>query len=195
MPASKLAVAAWVTSAAAVVSAATAGVYALAATSNSTSTGTATAAAAKTPTPTPTPNGNSQGNNGNGVGNGGSTGTQASNHPIVVTGQVIGAPAPGRTGTLNVKVDNSKNQAILVRSIIATVTSVTAVTPLPAPGKPACDKSWYSIAPFNGSFPIGAGATGVVPLTITFDDKPGINQDNCKSATFNFSYTATADQA
>jgi len=190
MAVSKLAAAAWVTSAAAVLSAATAGVYALAA-SNGSSSGTASAAKVA-PSASPSPNGNSQGNNGNGVGNGGATGTQANAHPITVTGVVTGQPAPGRTATLNVTIDNAKNQAILIRTVTAAITSVTTGT---LPGKVACNKNWFQVTSFAGSQRVEAGAKGIVPLTVSFTNDPAINQDNCKNQNYTFSYTATADQA
>ncbi|MBK5306269.1 MAG: hypothetical protein JJD92_06225 [Frankiaceae bacterium] len=155
--------------------------------------GTGAASTAKSsPSPSASPNGNSQGNNGNGVGNGGSSGTQANSHTIVVTGAVSGAPAPGHTAVLNVSVDNSKNQAIYVRTVNA---AVTAVTSAGNNLKPTCLKTWYQISSFSGSQYVAAGATALVPLTITFLDNPTVNQDNCKGATYSFSYTATADQA
>lgn len=211
MAASKLAVAVWIGSAAVLATGTSAAVYSLAGSSTPSASaaakasptpspsssltgggGSLTAPAAK-PSPTPTPTstapttGNGNGNNGNG--NGGST---SGGHPITLTGSVTGQPGPGVTATLKVTIDNSKNQAITVRTVTATVTSVTSGTQA---GKPQCKTSWYSISAFSGSLPIAAGAKGVVPLTVTFTDDPAINQDNCRGATYSFSYSASADQA
>jgi hypothetical protein len=212
MAASKLAVAVWIGSAAVLTTGTSAAVYSLAGSNSSTTSAAAkttptpsptspftgggstvtTAAAKPTPTATTTPNGNGQGNNGNGAGNGGSTGSPSNSHPVTLTGSVTGQPGPGVTAQLNITIDNSKNQAIVVRTVTATVTSVTSGTQA---GKPQCRTSWYSIAPFSGSLPIAAGAKGAVPLTVTFTNEPAINQDNCRGATYSFSFNATADQA
>jgi len=212
MAASKLAVAVWIGSAAVLTTGTSAAVYSLAGSNSSTAATAAkaaptpsptsgftgggssvtTAAAKPTPTATAGVNGNGNGNNGNGNGNGGSSGTTSNGHPITLTGNVTGQPGPGVTAKLNVTIDNGKNQAIVVRTVTATVTSVTTGTQA---GKPQCKTSWYSIAPFSGSLPIAAGGKGVVPLTVTFTDEPAINQDNCRGATYSFSFNATADQA
>lgn len=134
--------------------------------------------------------GNGNGNNGSGNGNGGGNGD--SSHPITVTGIVVGQPAPGRTARLDVTIDNAKNAAILVKTVTAAVTSVTTGAQL---GKPACKASWYSISSFSGSLRVEQGAKSVVPLTVTFANDPLVNQDNCKGATFSYSFSASAQQA
>ncbi|MCW2674123.1 MAG: hypothetical protein JWP14_2712 [Frankiales bacterium] len=134
--------------------------------------------------------GNGNGNNGNGNGNGGGNGD--SSHPIVVTGTVSSKPVPGTPVTLAVKIDNNKNQAINVRTVTAQITSVSSAG---ATGKPVCSTSWFTLGSFSGSQHINQGATGTVQLPLLLKDLPATNQDNCKGATFNFTFAATADQA
>jgi hypothetical protein len=133
--------------------------------------------------------GNCQGNSGSG---GGNLSSGNPGHTITVTGVVSGKIAPGVPATLTVTINNTNNQAIVVTNVTGSINGVTSAGQA---GKPVCSKSWYSLGSFSGSKPIAQNSSGSVVLPVTFSDLPTTNQDNCKGATYSFTFTATANQA
>jgi hypothetical protein len=116
----------------------------------------------------------------------------APGHRIDVTGTLTGTPAPGGAASLDVTITNTNSQAIVVRSVSGTITAVTSGG---LAGRPACDKSWYSLGSFTGTMRIERGASDSVQLPVVLQDLTNVNQDNCKGATFTYTFTAAAQQA
>jgi hypothetical protein len=126
-----------------------------------------------------------QGNNGNGNPN-------SVGHTISLSGSVVGRVAPGSPATLTVTISNPNNQDIVVTSLTGTITSVTT---LGLPGRPACSTSWYSVGTFTGSKAIAKNKSGTISVPLSLADLPSTNQDNCKGSTVQFAFTAQAQQA
>ena len=131
---------------------------------------------------------------GTGTGNGSTGSTTGSNpgHPITVTGAIVGKISLGAPTTLNVTIANPNNQDILVTSVTGAITSVTSAGLV---GRPACSTSWYSVGSFSGSKSISKNSSGQVSIPLTLTNLPSTNQDNCKGSTVNFSFSAQARQA
>jgi hypothetical protein len=113
-------------------------------------------------------------------------------HAIKVSGAVTGEVGPGRPATLVVTIRNPNNQDILVTSVTGKVTTVATGSDAT---KQACQVSWYSIGSFAGSQRIARNSTAAVSLPVTLADLPGTNQDNCKGASYTFTFQAQARQA
>jgi hypothetical protein len=135
--------------------------------------------------------GNGQGNNGNGNGNGGSSGSNSPGKAFTAT--VVGSTpvAPGRVGSVTVRVTNPNNQAALVTSLTGSVTGVGSGN---RPGLQACNKSWITLGSFSGQQQVAANSSTLVTVPVTFTDL-ATNQDNCKGVTYTFSFTVMGRQA
>jgi hypothetical protein len=181
---SRVAVAAWLSSAAVVTSAAGVGIYQLTTASSSSSS---SSTSSSQPSAQTLGGGSVDSNNGNGNGNNANPG-----HPITLTGAVVGKLGPGTSATLNVTISNPNNQDIVVTSVTGAITSVTSAGLV---GRLACSSSWYSLGSFSGSKTIAKNKNAQVPLALTLTNLPGTNQDNCKGATVRFTFTAQAQQA
>jgi hypothetical protein len=177
---SRVAVAAWLSSAAVVTSAAGVGIYQL-----TTASSSSTSTSSSQPSAQTLGGGSVDSNNGNG--NNANPG-----HPITLTGAVVGKLGPGTSATLNVTISNPNNQDIVVTSVTGAITSVTSAGLV---GRLACSSSWYSLGSFSGSKTIAKNKNAQVPLALTLTNLPGTNQDNCKGATVRFTFTAQAQQA
>lgn len=178
MAVTKLAVAGWLTAAAAVTTVGVAGIYQLVATS------TPAAAASNNGNG----NGHVNGNNGNGAG-----GTnQPPGKAVTVSGSVVGKIGLGSPATLNVTVDNPNNQALVITKVMGTITSVTSAGQA---GKPACSAAWYSVGTFTGSKALPKNGSAIVAVPLTLTPLSSTNQDNCKGSTVTFAFSATAEQA
>jgi hypothetical protein len=111
---------------------------------------------------------------------------------LTVTYSVMGKVAPGVPATLALTIQNPNSQAVLLRSVSGTVTSVSAGS---NPALPACDQAWFAIGSLTGrSDRINRDQSTTVQVPVTFTNLP-INQDNCKNATYSFTFSAAADQA
>jgi hypothetical protein len=175
---SKVAAAAWLSSA--VVASGAIGVGVEMATSASTSN------ASQSSSPTLGGGNVSSSNNGNN-GNGSNSG-----HPITLTGSVVGKIGLGTPATLTVTISNPNNQDIVVTSVTGAITSVTSAGLV---GSPVCSSSWYSVGTFTGSKTVMKNASGQVSVPLTLTNLPSTNQDNCKGSTVQFTFTAQAQQA
>lgn len=130
-------------------------------------------------------------NNGNGNsttnpganGNGGNPG-----HPISVTWTVDQLLRPGVPATLNAVITNTNSRDILVTRVHAAVTGAN---------HNGCNPNWVSIVDYAATpgTTILSNSAGTIELPVVLKDLPKINQDACKSATFNFTVTADARQA
>jgi hypothetical protein len=103
------------------------------------------------------------------------------------TGLVPGGPV----ATLSGNFDNPNGSAVFVGSVKAAITGVTPAAPQD-PGKPACSASDYKLvndtAVVNDNIPSGSGKGAWSGITIQMLNT-AFNQDNCKNATVNLSYT------
>jgi len=118
------------------------------------------------------------------------TGTNAAitiNQTSTVTGLSPGGPAQGLSGNF----DNSNSSAVFVTSVNAAISSVTG--PNITPGTP-CDASDYQLSGFpiaiGRQIPSGSGVDSWSGGSIAMINKPAVNQDGCKNATVNISYTS-----
>jgi hypothetical protein len=135
--------------------------------------------------------GNGQGNNGAGNGNGGSTSTTPAK--ALVASFASATPiAPGLSGVVKVSVKNPNSQAVKLTSLSGTVTGIGAGT---RPNLQPCDKSWIVLQPWSGSELLPANATTTMQMTVSFDNKAAINQDNCRGVTYQFSFVVNGQQA
>jgi hypothetical protein len=108
---------------------------------------------------------------------------------LIVTGIITGRVAPGLPAVLTVTVQNPNNQDLLLKTVAGQVTSVTSG---PNGLLAACDKSWFSIGSFSGSQTVARNASTSLQLPVSLANISAVNQDNCKGATYNFSFTASA---
>ena len=111
---------------------------------------------------------------------------------LVVTQTGSTPVAPGKAGSITLKVTNPNNQAVILTDVTTTVTSIGSGSNSKLP---ACSKSAISIAPWSGSTQIAANGSTSVIVATTFNNQPTVNQDNCKNVAFTFSFTATGRQA
>lgn len=103
------------------------------------------------------------------------------------TGLVPGGP----TATLSGNFNNPNGSAVFVTSVKAAITGVTPAAPQD-PAKPACTASDYELvndtAVVNDNVPSGNAKGAWSGITIRMLNTAA-NQDNCKNATVNLSYT------
>jgi hypothetical protein len=97
------------------------------------------------------------------------------------TGLVPGGPA----ATLSGNFDNPNGSAVFVGSVTAAITGVTPAAPQD-PTKPACTTADYQLVNPNVPSGNGQGAWGGITIKML---NTAANQDNCKNATVNLSYT------
>jgi hypothetical protein len=99
----------------------------------------------------------------------------------------INGLAPGvAPKTLSGNFDNPNDGPQYVGSVTATVTGTDKGDD--------CDATNYAIAgtaPVNAEIPNGDGVGSWSGLTIAFVNKPSVNQNACKGATVNISYTSS----
>jgi hypothetical protein len=138
--------------------------------------------------------GNGQGNNGVGNGNGGpSSGNNSSPGKALTTSVTSVTPvAPGKVGSVTVRVNNPNNQAALITDLTGSVTGIGSGN---RPGLQQCNKSWIVLGSFAGSQPVAANSYTLVTVPVTFTNLATTNQDNCKGVTYTFSFTVNGRQA
>jgi hypothetical protein len=126
-----------------------------------------------------------QGGSGTGSATAGTTSSITVNQTSTVTGLYPGGPA----ATLSGNFDNPNTGAVQISSITAVVSSISGGGTDGT--KPACTASDFAVAGSVGAttVPAGTGVGSWSGLTIQLVDN-GANQDNCKGATANISYTA-----
>jgi hypothetical protein len=128
-----------------------------------------------------------KGNGGNG--NGARSGT--SGKALQVTHQVIGFPAPGASAPLRLMVTNRNSQAVKLISVQA---EITAVRPL-VPGS-KCTTADFSVPAYDGPFETVAKNGGTSTLTLSLEMlATAFNQDGCKGASIDFTYSVSGDKA
>lgn len=111
----------------------------------------------------------------------GTTSTITVNQTSTVTGLAPGGSAQALAGTF----DNPNGGPVYVTSVSATVSGTN---------KTGCDASDYTIAgspaAVGAQVPAGSGVGSWSGITIAFNNKASVNQDACKGATVNISYTS-----
>jgi hypothetical protein len=110
------------------------------------------------------------------------------NQTTTISNLAPGVAAQALSGTF----DNPNDGPVYITSVTASIASVTKATGAPAG---TCDATDYTLA--NASMPVGAevasgtGKGAWTGATIAFNNKTTTNQDACKGATVNLSYTAS----
>jgi len=127
-------------------------------------------------------------------GSGTGTGATASGTtPITATQTtVVSAMQPGDTAqTISGKFNNTNTSPVYVSTVAVSIASVTKA------GVPAsvCSASDYTLTgspmAVNAEIPVGTAQGAWTGATIKFNNKPAVNQDDCKGATVNLAYTVS----
>ena len=127
------------------------------------------------------------------TGSGTGTGTTGNNEAITVkqTSTIANLRPGGAAQTLSGNFDNPNPGPAYVTSVTVAIASVTK-----AQGAPTgtCDATDYTMSnatmSVNAEIPTGNGVGAWTGATIAFNNKAATNQDACKGATVNFSYTS-----
>lgn len=126
-------------------------------------------------------------------GSGTGTGVTGANSAITVvqTSTVSNLRPGGAAATLSGNFTNGNDSPVYVTSVTASISGVTK-----AGGAPAgtCDATDYTLAgatmTVNAQVPAGTAQGAWTGATVTFNNKPAVNQDACKGATVAFAYTS-----
>ncbi|MDH6238421.1 hypothetical protein [Cryobacterium sp. CG_9.6] len=120
-------------------------------------------------------------------------GTAGSNVAISVvqTSTASNLRPGGAAQTLTGNFTNPNDSPVYVTSVTASISGVTKATGAPAG---TCDATDYVLTgptmTVNTQVPAGTAQGAWTGATIAFNNKPAANQDACKGATVNFSYTS-----
>lgn len=121
------------------------------------------------------------------------TATSGSNAPITVvqTSTPTNLRPGGTAQTLSGNFTNPNDSPVYVTSVTASIASVTKAAGAPAG---TCDATDYTLAgatmSVGAEVPSGTAQGSWTGATISFNNKAAVNQDACKGATVNFSYTS-----
>lgn len=119
------------------------------------------------------------------------TGTTGQALTVKQTGPPTGLVPGGPVATLSGNFDNPNGSPVFVGSVKAAIASVTPAAPQD-PAKPPCKTGDYQLvndtATVNANVPSGNGQGAWSGITIRMLNTAA-NQDNCKNATVNLSYT------
>ncbi|HJU46699.1 MAG TPA: hypothetical protein VJ689_01095 [Gaiellaceae bacterium] len=126
-----------------------------------------------------------QSGSGTGSATAGTTNTITVNQTSTVTGLYPDGPAAPLSGDFT----NPNASEVHISSVTAAVSSITGAGTDGT--KPACTIADFAIGGSSGptDVPVGTNVGSWSGLTISLVDN-GLNQDNCKNATANISYTA-----
>lgn len=125
--------------------------------------------------------------------------TAGQHQPFTISGDVSGLLAPGTAIPINLQLTNPGNSSLNVTGLTVAVTGVTRTAQAVANNRP-CNSSDYSVTQFSGSYPISAppGNSSLSGNAIPASRWPQIrmldtslNQDGCKGATLQLSYSGT----
>jgi hypothetical protein len=123
----------------------------------------------------------------------------SSTAPLTITGSLTNYVYPGgATQPLDLTLKNPNSVPVTINKITVTV-SVTLASHPPPPG--TCSSGDFSVTQYSGpSFTVSANGAATLSSVVTnqtqlpqieMRDQP-YNQDGCKGATLNFSYTSYA---
>ncbi len=127
------------------------------------------------------------------TGTGSGSASSGSNAPIsVVQTSTVSNLRPGAAGqVLSGNFTNPNDSPTYVTSVTASIASVTKAVGAPAG---TCDASDYTLAgatmTVNAQVPSGTAQGAWTGATLAFNNKSAANQDACKGATVNLSYTS-----
>jgi len=127
----------------------------------------------------------------NGTGAGTAAADTGVSNVTVVQTSTLNPMFPGDTPqTLSGNFDNPGPNAVFIVSVTAHIDSVTLAADAPAG---TCDATDFVLAnataPVGAEVAVGAGVGAWSGPTIHFNDKTTVNQDACKGATVNLTYT------
>lgn len=124
-----------------------------------------------------------QGGSGTGSASTGTTQAITVNQVDPVTNLAPGSGAQPLQGNF----DNPNSGPVYVAKVAVAISSVDSTG--------TCDASDYTLSAtevaVGHEIAAGNGVDSWGPVTIAFNDKPGVNQDGCKGATVNLAYTAS----
>jgi hypothetical protein len=125
--------------------------------------------------------------------------TAGQHQPFTISGDPTGLLAPGNSVPINLQLTNPGNSSLNVTGLTVSVTGVTRNAQAVANNRP-CNPSDYSVTQFSGNYPIAAPpgnsslSSSGIPASrwpqITMLDT-SLNQDGCKGATLQISYSGT----
>ena len=116
----------------------------------------------------------------------------AGTSPLTIVQTTVVAPMyPGDAAqTISGNFNNPNAGPVYVTTVTASISSVTKAVGAPAG---TCDATDFTLAAatatVNAEVPAGNGKGAWTGPTLHFNDKAGVNQDACKGATVNLSYT------
>lgn len=125
--------------------------------------------------------------------------TAGQHQPFTISGNPTGLLAPGNAVSINLQLANPGNNNINVTGLTVSITGITRTAQAVANSRP-CNPSDYVITQFSGNYPISAPpgnsslSGGGIPAArwpqIRMLDT-SLNQDGCKGATLQLSYSGT----
>ncbi|MFF2297806.1 hypothetical protein [Arthrobacter sp. NPDC058127] len=125
--------------------------------------------------------------------------TAGQHQPFTISGGPTGVLAPGYGVPIDLQLANPGNSSLNVTGLTVSVTGVTRTAQAMANNRP-CNPSDYAVTQFSGSYPIAAppGNSSLSGNGIPAAQWPQIkmlnsslNQDGCKGATLQLSYSGT----
>ncbi|MHC6220052.1 COG1470 family protein [Arthrobacter sp. MMS24-S77] len=125
--------------------------------------------------------------------------TAGQHQPFTISGGPTGLLAPGNAVSINLQLANPGNSSLNVTGLTVSITGVTRTAQAVAKNLP-CTPSDYAVTQFSGSYPFSAppGNSSLSGSGIPAAQWPQIkmlnsslNQDGCKGATLQLSYSGT----
>ncbi len=117
------------------------------------------------------------------------TGTVSGSITVNQTSVITDLRPGGSPQTLSGDFDNSDSSPVYVTSVTVSIDSVVT-----SPVGGSCDATDYTLAgatmAVGAEIPSGTNQGSWSGATIAFDNKAGVNQDDCQGATVNLAYTA-----
>ncbi|MBB6403569.1 hypothetical protein [Arthrobacter sp. AZCC_0090] len=125
--------------------------------------------------------------------------TAGQHQPFTISGDPTGLLAPGNAVSIDLRLANPGNSSLNVTGLTVSITGVTRTAEAVANNRP-CNPSDYAVTQFSGSYPISAppgnsflSTSGILaarwPQIRMLDTS--LNQDGCKGATIQLSYSGT----
>ncbi|MEZ2389752.1 hypothetical protein AB6813_09425 [bacterium RCC_150] len=125
--------------------------------------------------------------------------TAGQHQQFTLSGSPTGLLAPGNTAAIDLQLANPGNSSIGVTGLTVSITGITRTAQAVANNRP-CSSSDYAVVQFSGSYPFAApsGDSSLSGLGFPAAQWPQIrmldtslNQDGCKGATLQLSYSGT----
>lgn len=125
--------------------------------------------------------------------------TAGQHQPFTISGSAAGLLAPGYGAPIDLQVANPGNSSVNITGLTVSIAGINRTSEAVANNRP-CNPSDYAVTQFGGSYPFTAppGNSSLSGLRIPITQWPKItmlnssaNQDGCKGATLQLSYTGT----